>query len=174
MPSEFWAASELSRGKLSKVDDSGDGQFVDFAGYRGESFTKVLRPQPHGFSSHPPADAVGIFMRHGSSDRLSAIGFETPSRPRSIPAGTAVLYDAAGNLIFAKGGEGVRLTAAQGGVTVTASAGNVLVESTSGTITLKRGGMVVIVSDTRIDLGGPGGQRVATEAGFSNKVFAIL
>jgi hypothetical protein len=34
--------------------------------------------------------------------------------------------------------------------------------------------MQVIVSRDRVDLGGPDGFRVATEAGFSDKVFAIL
>lgn len=174
MTSEFWAASSVSRGKVVKVDDSGDSQLVDLKGYTGESFSKVLRGQPHGLSSHPPADAVGIFLRHGSSDRLTGLGFETPGRPRSIPAGTAVLYDDKGNTIFSKGADGVQVRAVQGGFEVKASSGNVLVEAEAGTVTLKRAGMTVTVSDTRVDLGGPGGHRVLTEGGPSDKVFAIL
>lgn len=165
MTTEFFAASEVTRGKIVSVDDSGDGQTVTVEGYRGERFSEVLRGQSHGFSSHPPVGAVGHFLRLGSSDRLVAIGHETPSRPRSIPPGAGVLYDASGNLIFAKGGEGVRIKAVAGGV---------MVEADSGTITMKRGDLTVTMSDTRIDLGGPGGTSVVTLAGPSNKVFAIL
>lgn len=163
--SDFRDASTLTRGSLSAVDDAGATQFITVKGFRDETFAQVRRAQPHGFSSNPPLGAVGDFIRLGSSDRLVALGFETADRPKSLPAGASVLYDSSGNLIFAKAGEGVRIKAVAGGV---------MVEADNGTITMKRGALTVTMSDTRIDLGGPGGNRVATEAGFSNKVFAIL
>ena len=43
-----------------------------------------------------------------------------------------------------------------------------------GGVTLKRGSLSVAVSDTRVDLGGPGGSAVQTVAGTSAKVFAVL
>jgi phage gp45-like len=162
---DFREASTLTRGKLVSLDDSAGTQLMTVEGFRGERFEKVRRAQPHGFSSNPPVGAVGDFIRLGSSDRLVALGFETEGRPKSVPTGAAVLYDSSGNLIFAKAGEGVRVKVVAGGV---------MVEADTGTITLKRGALTVTMSDTRIDLGGPGGTRVATEAGFSNKVFAIL
>ncbi|MET3892773.1 phage gp45-like [Bosea sp. OAE506] len=165
MPSEFWTASEVTTGRVKSIDDSGDNQKIVAEGYKGERFTEVVRAQPHGFSSHPPVDAVGHILRFGSSDRVIALGFETPGRPKSLPAGACVLYDSAGNVIFARAAEGIRLKAVQGGV---------MVEAETGTIELKRGDMRVIVSEDRVDLGGPGGSRVVTLAGPSTKVFAIL
>lgn len=96
MTSEFWSASEITRGKLTEVDDSGDAQIVKAEGYKGEAFTQVRRSQPHGFSSNPPAGAVGEFARLGSSDRVVALGFETPSRPKNLPPGASAFYNAFG------------------------------------------------------------------------------
>lgn len=165
MPSEFWAASEITTARVKSIDDAGENQRIVAEGYRGERFTQVTRAQPHGFSSRPPVDAVGHFLRFGSSDRVIALGFETPGRQKNLPEGAAVLYDTSGNVIFAKAAEGVRIKAVAGGV---------LVEAETGTIELKRGDMRVIVSEDRVDLGGPGGSRVVTLAGPSAKVFAIL
>jgi len=179
---EFWDASSITRGKIRAVTDSARGQTLDVEGFTGERFSKVLRGQPHGFSSHPPVDAVGHFLRLGSSDRLVALGFESVARPVNSPPGTAVLYDDKGNTVFAKGADGVTMRATTGGVAI---------EAESGTVSLKRGNMQATISDNRIeigfasgetivltpgrvDLGGEGGARVATESGFSNKVFAVL
>lgn len=41
-------------------------------------------------------------------------------------------------------------------------------------VTVCKGDMKVIVSASRVDLGGEGGSAVATQAGFSTKVFAVL
>lgn len=153
---DFHDAPTITRARLVSLDDSGEHQRLAFEGYAGESFTDVARAQPHGFSSAPQAGAVGHMLRMGSSDRLLALGFETPGRPRSTVAGGSVLYDASGSIVYAKMSGGVEIKAAQGSVEIT------------------RGALKVIVSDSRVDLGGPGGHRVATEAGFSNKVFAIL
>lgn len=163
--SEFARSSDITRAEVTTVDDSKRGQLIGLRGYAGETYTDVLRAQPHGFSSHPPVGAVGHFLRLGSSDRLVSLGFETDKRPTASSAGTAVLYDSSGNVIFAKAADGIKLKAVAGGV---------MVEADTGTITLKRGGLTVTMSDTRIDLGGPGGGRVMTEAGPSTKVFAIL
>lgn len=87
-------SSTITRGTLVSVDDSGDGQKVTVKGFAGEQFSEVLRAQTHGFSSNPPADAAGHFLRLGSSDRLVALGFETPDRPRDLPPGTSSFYNA--------------------------------------------------------------------------------
>jgi phage gp45-like len=179
---EFGEASTFTRGEIVSIDDSARGQTMTVRGYRGETFTKVLRDQPHGFSSVPPIGATGWFERIGSSDRLRAIGFDSDKRPVASPDGSAVLYDSSGNVIFAKGADGVKMRAKAGGIEVEAETGN---------ITLKRGGMTATLSDqrvefalasglkvvmtpTRVDLGGEGGARVATDSGLSSKVFAVL
>ncbi|UNJ22058.1 hypothetical protein [Microcystis phage vB_MweS-yong2] len=153
---DFWDAPTITRFKLTKAVDSGDHQLIDGEGYSGESFTGMARAQPHGFSSNPPAGAVGYALRMGSSDRLLALGFETPGRPRDLVAGGGVLYDADGNITFCRMGDGV------------------LVRAVNGTVTIERGPMRVIISEDRVDLGGPGGEQVVTVAGPSSKVFAIL
>lgn len=99
MMSEFTLASEITRGKITAVDDSGDAQTIKAQGYAGEAFTGVRRSQPHGFSSHPPVGAVGEFARLGSSDRVVALGFETPGRPKNLPAGAVALYNADGTIM---------------------------------------------------------------------------
>lgn len=98
MTSEFWAASSASRGRIKSVDDSGDSQSVTVDGFAGETFTKVLRAQPHGYSSNPPEGSVGYFLRLGSSDRLVALGYETRGRPRDLPSGVPALYNADGTI----------------------------------------------------------------------------
>lgn len=153
---EFWDAPSITRFKLTKLDDSGDHQRLSAEGYSGETFTDVARAQPHGSSSNPPQGAVGWGLRMGASDRLLMLGFETANRPKNLRPGEQVLYDSSGNVIFCKTADGIRITAA------------------TGTVEITRGSMKIIISDNRIDLGGPGGARVATEAGFSNKVFAVL
>lgn len=95
---DFRDASSLTRGSVGSIDDSGPTQFMTVKGFRGETFTKVRRAQPHGFTSNPPDGAVGDFMRLGSSERLVAIGFETDGRPRSLPRGVPALYNADGTV----------------------------------------------------------------------------
>lgn len=91
-------SSTFTRGAIVSVDDSGGLQKITVRGFAGEEFSEVVRAQTHGVSSHPPAGAVGTFLRHGSSDRLTALGFETPGRPKDLPAGATALYNADGTI----------------------------------------------------------------------------
>lgn len=92
-------ANLFTRARLLAFDDAGEFQTSNIRGYAGETFTKVHRIQSHGFSSHPPADAVGLMLRMGESDRALALGFETAGRPRSLPTGGTALYDQHGNVL---------------------------------------------------------------------------
>lgn len=94
----YGESSTITRARIVSVDDTGDQQKITVKGFKNEEFSEVLRAQPHGFSSNPPVDAVGTFLRHGSSDRLTALGFETPGRPRNLPAGVPALYNADGTV----------------------------------------------------------------------------
>jgi phage gp45-like len=94
----FDGANLITRARLTALRDDGETQVMDLVGHKGETFTGVPRQQTHGFSSHPPADAVGTFLRMGESDRLLALGYETPGRPRSLPAGATALYNADGSV----------------------------------------------------------------------------
>lgn len=149
---------DLFRFDLTSLDDGGDQQLLGGRGVAGEELARVSRIMPHGLASSPPIGSHGIGMAiNGRRDQVAVLGLEDPAkRRRNVVAGGAVLYDAAGNLVYAKMTGGVEIKAADGSVEIT------------------RGDLKVIVSDTRIDLGGPGGFRVATQAGLSSKVFAIL
>lgn len=91
-------SSTITRAALVAADDSGEWQRIEVTGFKGEKFSEVLRAQSHGLSSHPPVGAVGNFLRLGSSDRLVALGFETPGRPRDLPSGATALYNADGTV----------------------------------------------------------------------------
>lgn len=91
-------SSTITRGTIVSVDDSGPWQKVEVRGFAGEEFSEVLRAQSHGFSSNPPVGATGTFLRHGSSDRLTALGFETEGRVKDLPPGVPALYNADGTI----------------------------------------------------------------------------
>lgn len=93
-----------------KVDDSGatDGniQYVDVSGREGEEFTRVLRVQGHGFTSHPPKDSHALVIPIGNkSDVLLIVGAEhLDHRPKNIGDGNAMAYNATkGTTIHLKG-----------------------------------------------------------------------
>ncbi len=96
---EFWHAPAVTRARVKAVDDSGDHQTIDFTGHDGEEYTKVLRLQNHGFTSNPPEDSYGYFLRMGESDRLVALGFENKNRPKDLPRGAKAIYGADGQVL---------------------------------------------------------------------------
>lgn len=91
-------SSTITRGTLVAVDDSGPWQKITVRGFAGEEFSEVLRAQSHGFASNPPVGATGTFLRHGSSDRLTALGFEAEGRAKDLPPGASALYNADGTI----------------------------------------------------------------------------
>ena len=117
--------SQITRAELTAIDDGDGEQTVDLYGFAGETFTKVYRPQTFGLSASPPVGATGLlFAPGGERSRAVLIGGEVPGvRPKGNAPGTAVLYDDKGNVIFAKGGDGIEIRSTQGNVTVTAPAG---------------------------------------------------
>lgn len=112
--------SMVRRARILRVDDSGSQQLVDLMGLFGDKPKKVFRPQPHGISSNPPVNSEGILIALGGrSDRLVYLdGGHKDFRPKNSPAGTAVLYDDKGNIIFVKGTNGIAIEAKKGKVYV--------------------------------------------------------
>lgn len=91
----------LTRGRLTSLDD-GDGlQRMEAVGLKGATYTKILRPQVHGFTSHPPPGAVGaIIALGGASQRAIFLGGEVPGlRPSGLPLGATAIYDHLGNIV---------------------------------------------------------------------------
>ena len=101
----------LRRGTLLETDDTDTQQVLKARGLASEQFSDVYRPQQHGLSSHAPAGSEGLFLALGGrSDRIVGLGFEHKDhRPRNLPEGNTVLYDHAGNVIWAKSAGGIRV-----------------------------------------------------------------
>lgn len=92
----------VSRAELTETFDDGDFQLVHALGHADESFHKIGRNQPFGFSSHAPPGAIGhVLSVGGRRDAAWALGLEHPEhRPRNVPRGESVLYNAHGDVIY--------------------------------------------------------------------------
>lgn len=120
--------ASIRRARVQEVDDSGTQQiFKKMSGLASELPEDIYRPQSHGLSSNPPKDSEGLFLALGGrSDRLIALGFEhKDNRPKDTPSGQTVLYDDKGNVIFAKGSDGILIKAKAGIVAVDPGGKNV-------------------------------------------------
>lgn len=91
-------ANMLRRALVAAVNDAGDQQLLTLAALVGETHTKVPHIQPFGLASHPPAGGEGLILGLGGrSDRGVFIGGEHPGfRPKNLPTGGTMLYDAFG------------------------------------------------------------------------------
>lgn len=86
---------------IKKIDDSEDIQLVDADGMADEQHTKLMRVYPHGFSSHSVDEAHMLALSLGGRrDLLVALGGEHhQKRPKNLPKGDTVLYNAEGDVI---------------------------------------------------------------------------
>lgn len=91
----------LRRGTLVDTNDDGEQQTMTFRGMAGEELKKVVRVQPYGFTSHPPAGSEGLIASLGGrSDRAMLLGVEHPKyRQKSLGPGSVALYDQHGNIV---------------------------------------------------------------------------
>jgi phage gp45-like len=83
------------------IAEEGGQQFVNGRGAYGQGFTRVHRPEPHGFASQPIKGSKGLILSpNAQSDEAYVFGGEHPEkRPTGLPAGATALYDASGNII---------------------------------------------------------------------------
>lgn len=171
---DFSDAPSVTRARIVSVDDGGEHQRLTVEGHAGERFSDVVRAQPHGFTSNPPADAVGYFLRMGSGDRLVALGYETPSRPKGLPPGGKALYDSSGKVLKFIPGEKMDFDAAGQDVVIRNAKSVSIVGSKE--LVLGAGGRYVRIRPGRVDLAvtspdGEGPVRIGTEAGPSNVIW---
>lgn len=101
MEDYFTHRNQGHRYAIQKIDDSGDIQLVDANGLADEIHTKLMRLYPHGFSSHSVKDSHMLALGLGGRrDLLVALGGEhNEKRPKNIPEGDTVLYNAEGDVI---------------------------------------------------------------------------
>ena len=127
---------------LNKVDDSSTEQYTSAAGFEDETWAKVMRIQPHGFSSHPVKDshALGVAIG-GRRDMLLLLGGEHPDhRPKNLDPGDVKLYNStSGTSVHLKGADVA--VAASGKMDVTVPT----ITHTASSITFKCGGTTVVI-----------------------------
>lgn len=113
------------------VEEKGGQQFVNGRGAYAQGFTRVHRPEPHGFASMPIKGAKGLlFQPNAQSDEAFLLGGEhADHRPKDLPSGGSALYDAQGNIMKVLMGDGIVIDVAgeacvirKGGVSLTISA----------------------------------------------------
>lgn len=170
------------RFEFGDVDDSGETQRVKGYGTAGEELTKVHRVQSHGLFSNPPKGAHGIGIPLGGERDLAVvIGGEVAGlRPRNVPPGQTVLYDASGNVIRMFGGDGIKLNAGgrsiemtSSGVKLTPGPGGGPAKITVGDLTIEVTGTLRLEgADIKLGPSGSTQSPVMTQAGPSPNVTA--
>jgi phage gp45-like len=111
-------------------------------------------------SPNPPQDSEGVLLALGGrSGRMMFLGGEHKDhRQKDLKTGQAVLYDDKGNVIFAKGSDGISI------------------KSKDSVVEIEAQGHKVTINGQNIYLGGDGTgggySKVMTEAGPSANVFA--
>ena len=105
----------LHRVILTKVDDKGDQQLVNYKGLEGEEHTEVLRIQPFGFSSVPPKDSEALVASLGTRDMPVVLGAEHPDhRPKNLKDGAFRNYDKSGAYVESDGEGNMTMKNAKG------------------------------------------------------------
>jgi len=99
-------------------DEDAAQQFVSGRGMVRDHLTRIQRAQEFGFSSSPMTGSEGFVLALGGrSDRAVALGINDPkARIKGLNPGTSVLYDAKGNVLFAKASEGIQIQSKEGKV----------------------------------------------------------
>ena len=173
----YWPKVALS--EIVSVDDSGPQQVVSHYALAGESHTGVYRPQPHGFSSNPPAGSTGaVVSLGGERSRSILLGAEHDKyRPTGLKEGETKLYDMSGNVIYFANKTGIAVNTKEGDTTIATPNGKMTVSSKGDIKYSSDKGNFFVSANGKIYLGSPDGKQtfaVVTTSGPSSKVFAAL
>lgn len=172
------------RFEFGEVDDTNEQQQVRGYGTAGEELTKVHRVQSFGLYSNPPKGSHGVgFPLGGERDLVAVLGGEHPLyRPRNVPPGQAQLYDTSGNVISAKGADGLKLDAGGRQVEMTTSGLKMTPGPGGGPAKIQVGDLTIEVTgtlriegtDIRLGPAGSSFQPVETTGGPSPHVRASV
>jgi phage baseplate assembly protein V len=178
---------QFALAELLEVDDEGKQQTVTHHGLAGEKHSEVYRPQPFGFSSHPPKGSTGVVASLGGERNRSVFfgGEHDDHRPTKLKEGQVKNYDKAGNSIGLLADDGVATAVAKGDHATTVEKGafsvtvkekDVTVETKKGKVKITAKGDVFVASEGKVYLGSSDGNdcaRVALEGGvYSSNVYA--
>lgn len=93
--------ANVTRMRLTGVVQHRSGQqFLGGKGFAGESFPRVHRVEPHGFTSHPVEGGIATILgARGNRDSLYAMGGANPELVPQLPQGGTAIYDHLGNIV---------------------------------------------------------------------------
>ncbi|PWB90674.1 hypothetical protein C5688_09115 [Methylocystis sp. MitZ-2018] len=130
---------QVALGELVEVDDDGKQQTVTHHGFAGEKHSEVYRPQPFGFSSHPPKGSTGIIVSLGGERNRSVFlgGEHDDHRPTKLKEGQVKNYDKAGNSIGLLADDGVATAVTKGNHTTSVEKGSLSVDVKDKDISFK-------------------------------------
>ena len=152
----------ISRGIITKSDDSKRMQEVGVEGFKGEAHSDVEHWHPFGFSSRPKApdggkhaEALIAYIGGSRSHPVVIATADRRHRPKNLREGEACLHDSSG--------QEVRLT--EDGIVV----------SSAKKITMKVGDNVVVVTPEKVFLGSESAtKRIKLEDNSaSTKVYSV-
>ncbi len=187
----------ISRGTIKKINDKSKLQELDIELLHEEEKTGVEVMGQYGFKSVPikpsekkaKATALILFPQGNRSHGVVIAVDDRRHRPRDWKEGESGLYDDEGKLVklsrdaleITTGASKKPFIVTIDGSTFTVTKDKIEAKIDKSTLTLEKTKTTVAVDGTkmmiqkdRIDLGGEGGSAVATAAGYSSKVFAIL
>lgn len=173
------AFQQLARATIVKANDGPQAQELHVEIMKGETKKEVEHWHPYGLSTVPlppsgnkRAEAVVAFLGGHRSHAVVLGTMDRRHRPKGMAEGEVQLHDDQGQKVhITRGGINITGTSAK---PVTVTAGNANIKIENGKVTASVGGLQIILTATRVDLGGPGGPAVVTTGGPSSKVFAIV
>ena len=130
-----------ARFTLASLEDKDEAQYAKIDGLPGETFEKVIRIQPHGFTSHPPPGSHMLGIGLGNRRNALALlgGESSEKRHRNIGEGNTAIYNADGTIMKMVG----KNVSQEAGETHTIKAKKIVLECGSSSITIEDGKVVI-------------------------------
>jgi phage baseplate assembly protein V len=170
----------LTRGTLTRADDTPQMQVVDLRGIHQEELGSVERFQDYGFTSVPkPGDDSGeaeliiAFIQGNRSHPVVIRVDDRRYRLKGLQPGESTHYDDQGQQIYISR-SGIQVLGGPNNLPVTVTVSNSTLVISNGTISATIGGNLMLQATAEfVDLGGLGGSFVKTVEGTSTKVRAL-
>jgi phage baseplate assembly protein V len=170
----------LTRGTVTRADDSQMMQTVDLRGIHNEALAGVERFQDYGFTSVPkPEDGSGeaelviAFIQGNRSHPVVIRVDDRRFRLKNLQPGESSQYDDQGQQVYVSR-TGIQVLGGPSNLPVTVTVGNATLVVSNGMISATIDNELMLQATSEfVDLGGLGGTFVKTVAGTSTKVRAL-